>query len=130
MLAEIWRATAIVLVILVAGMQLIPKEYDEAAEVFGARPGSASSGSRCRCCKPSLQTALILRTVLAFEVFAVVSRSAARNFPVLVGETYNWQNDQPELRRRRRLRGAGHAISLAATAVYLRVLRVRPEQLT
>ncbi len=36
--AEIWRATAIVLVILVAGVQLVPKEYDEAAEVFGATP--------------------------------------------------------------------------------------------
>ena len=35
-LAEIWRATAIVMVILVAGMGLIPKEYCEAAEVFGA----------------------------------------------------------------------------------------------
>ena len=34
--AEIWRATAIVLVILVAGLQLIPREYGEAAEVFGA----------------------------------------------------------------------------------------------
>ena len=34
--AEVWRATAIVLVILVAGMGLIPREYYEAAEVFGA----------------------------------------------------------------------------------------------
>ena len=38
MLAEVWRATAIVLVILVAGLQLIPKEYGEAAEIFGATP--------------------------------------------------------------------------------------------
>ena len=37
-IAELWRATAIVLVILVAGMSLIPKEYYEAAEVFGASP--------------------------------------------------------------------------------------------
>ena len=37
-LAEIWRATAIMLVILVAGIGLIPKEYYEAAEVFGASP--------------------------------------------------------------------------------------------
>jgi multiple sugar transport system permease protein len=44
-IAEIWRATAIVLVILVAGVQLIPKEYNEAAEVFGASPWK----SRCRC---------------------------------------------------------------------------------
>jgi ABC-type sulfate transport system permease component len=35
-LAEVWRATAIMMVILVAGMGLIPKEYGEAAEVFGA----------------------------------------------------------------------------------------------
>lgn len=35
-LAEIWRATAIMLVILVAGIGLIPKEYYEAASVFGA----------------------------------------------------------------------------------------------
>ena len=37
-LAEIWRSTAIMMVILVAGMGLIPKEYYEAAEVFGAGP--------------------------------------------------------------------------------------------
>ncbi|MGQ9491813.1 MAG: carbohydrate ABC transporter permease [Anaerolineae bacterium] len=35
-LAEVWRATSIVFVILVAGLQGIPKEYFEAAEVFGA----------------------------------------------------------------------------------------------
>ena len=47
--AEVWRATAIVLVILVAGLQLIPKEYGEAAEVFGASRGRNSARSRCRC---------------------------------------------------------------------------------
>src|SRR5207237_385012 len=34
--AESWRATALVLVILLAGLQLIPREYFEAAELFGA----------------------------------------------------------------------------------------------
>ena len=47
--AEIWRATAIVLVILVAGVQVLPKEYGEAAAVFGASPWRGSSASRCRC---------------------------------------------------------------------------------
>ena len=42
-LAEVWRATAIVLVILVAGLQLIPKEYGEAAEIFGAASMDALS---------------------------------------------------------------------------------------
>jgi ABC-type sugar transport system permease subunit len=41
--------------------------------------------------KPSLQTALILRTILAFEVFAVVAALSGTKFPVLMSETYNWQ---------------------------------------
>ena len=35
-IAELWRATALVFVILVAGLQSIPKDYEEAAAVFGA----------------------------------------------------------------------------------------------
>src|SRR6266516_5465707 len=34
--AELWRSTAFVMVIFLAGLQGIPKEYSEAAEVFGA----------------------------------------------------------------------------------------------
>jgi multiple sugar transport system permease protein len=41
--------------------------------------------------KPSLQTALILRVILAFEVFAVVATLGGTNFPVLMSETYQWQ---------------------------------------
>src|SRR5689334_19448010 len=37
-IAELWRATSIVMVILVAGLQVIPKTYSEAAEIFGASP--------------------------------------------------------------------------------------------
>ncbi|MFV0411357.1 MAG: carbohydrate ABC transporter permease [Paracoccus sp. (in: a-proteobacteria)] len=72
-LAEIWRATAIMLVILVAGMGLIPKEYNEAAEVFGASPWKRFTRVTQPLLRPSLQTALILRVILAFEVFAVVA---------------------------------------------------------
>ncbi len=41
--------------------------------------------------RPSLQTALILRVILAFEVFAVVMALGGTNLPVLMGETYQWQ---------------------------------------
>jgi multiple sugar transport system permease protein len=92
-LAEIWRATAIVLVILVAGMGLIPKEYYEAAEVFGASRWKQFTKITLPLLKPSLQTALILRVILAFEVFAVVATLGGTNFPVLMGEIYNWQFD-------------------------------------
>ncbi len=92
-LAEIWRATAIILVILVAGMGLIPKEYYEAAEVFGASRWKQFTKVTLPLLKPSLQTALILRVILAFEVFAVVATLGGTNFPVLMGEIYNWQFD-------------------------------------
>ncbi|MEO1225334.1 MAG: sugar ABC transporter permease, partial [Pseudomonadota bacterium] len=87
-IAEIWRSTAIVLVILVAGMGLIPKEYYEAAEVFGAGPWKRFVKITLPMMRPSLQTALILRTILAFEVFAVVIALAGTNMPVLMGEVY------------------------------------------
>jgi len=82
-LAEIWRATAIVLVILVAGLQLIPTEYAEAAEIFGAKPWTRFRKITLPLLKPSIQSALILRTVLALEVFAVVYALSGRNYPVI-----------------------------------------------
>ncbi len=91
MLAEIWRATAIMLVILVAGIGLIPKEYNEAAEVFGAGRWKRFTKVTLPLLKPSLQTALVLRVILAFEVFAVVSALGGTNLPVLMGEVYDWQ---------------------------------------
>ncbi len=91
MLAEVWRATAIILVILVAGIGLIPKEYYEAAEVFGAGGWKRFTKITLPLLKPSLQTALMLRVILAFEVFAVVAALGGTNLPVLMGEVYNRQ---------------------------------------
>jgi multiple sugar transport system permease protein len=90
-LAEIWRATAIMMVILVAGMGLIPKEYGEAAEVFGATRWQRFRRVTLPMLRPSLQTALILRVILAFEVFAVVIALGGTNFPVLMEQTFQWQ---------------------------------------
>ena len=91
MLAEIWRATAIMLVILVAGIGLIPKEYYEAAEVFGAGAWKRFTNVTFPLLKPSLQTALVLRVILAFEVFAVVVALSGTQFPVLMSEVYERQ---------------------------------------
>jgi len=128
-LAELWRATAIVLVILIAGLQLIPKEFAEAAEIFGASPWTRFRRITLPLLKPSLQSALILRTVLAFEVFAVVYALGGRNFPVLAGEAFAWQNDNQNYGVATAYAVLIMAISLAATTVYLRALRTDPEQL-
>ena len=123
-LAEIWRATAIMMVILVAGMGLIPREYYEAAEVFGAGPWKRFTKVTLPMLRPSLQTAIILRVILAFEVFAVVVALAGTNLPVLMGETYQW-----EFALQDRGVAAAYAmlilvISIAATLVFLYTLRV------
>jgi len=126
-LAEMWRATAIVLVILVAGLQLIPKEFGEAADIFGATPWVKFRRITLPLLKPSLQSALILRTVLAFEVFAVVYALGGRNFPVLTGEAFVWQNENQNYGVAAAYAVLIMAVSLAATFIYLKALRARPE---
>jgi multiple sugar transport system permease protein len=126
--AEAWRATAIVLVILVAGVQLVPKEYGEAADVFGATPWQRFTRIMLPLLKPSIQTALILRTVLAFEMFAIVLSLGGRNFPVLVSEAFNWQYNNQDFGVAAAYAVVVMAVSLAATMVYIRVLSTPPEQ--
>ncbi len=123
-LAEIWRATAIMLVILVAGIGLIPKEYYEAAEVFGASPWKRFLRITLPLLRPSLQTALVLRVILAFEVFAVVQALGGTLFPVLMGETYAYQFDLLNSGAAAAMALIILVISIAATLVILRVLRV------
>ncbi|GFE50879.1 sugar ABC transporter permease [Roseobacter cerasinus] len=123
-LAEIWRATAIMLVILVAGIGLIPKEYCEAAEVFGASPWKRFTRITLPMLRPSLQTALVLRVILAFEIFAVVAALGGTLFPVLMGETYAYQFDLLNSGAAAAMALIILAISIGFTLVILRVLRV------
>lgn len=123
-LAEIWRATAIMLVILVAGIGLIPKEYYEAAEVFGASPWKRFLKITLPLLKPSLQTALVLRVILAFEVFAVVMALGGSLFPVLMGETFAYQFELLNSGAAAAIALIILAISIGFTLVILRILRL------
>jgi multiple sugar transport system permease protein len=122
-LAEVWRATAIVMVILVSGLGLIPKEYYEAAEVFGAGPWKRFVKVTLPMLRPSIQTALILRTIAAFEVFAVVVALGGTTLPVLMGETFNWQFALNDRNVASAYALVILAISILATLVFLRLLR-------
>jgi multiple sugar transport system permease protein len=123
-LAEIWRATAIMLVILVAGIGLIPKEYYEAADVFGASKWKQFIRITFPLLRPSLQTALVLRVILAFEIFAVVAALGGTLFPVLMGETYAYQFDLLNSGAAAAIALIILGISIAFTIIILRVLRV------
>jgi multiple sugar transport system permease protein len=126
-LAEVWRATAIVFIILVSGIQLVPKEYGEAAEVFGASAWTRFVKITLPLLKPSIQTALILRTILAFEVFAAVVALGGTNIRVLAGEAYSWQNDNQNYGVAAAYAVVILVLSLAATVVFLKALGERKE---
>ncbi len=87
-ITEVWRATAIVFVILFAGLQMISRDHIEAAEVFGATPWQRLRYIVFPMLKPSLQAALLIRTLFAFQIFGVVWVLAGRDIPILAGEAY------------------------------------------
>ncbi len=122
-LAELWRATSLVLVIVVAGLQGIARDYEEAAAVFGASPWRRLWTVTLPLLRPSLQVALILRTILAFQTFAVAQALTGENFPLLVGETYRWYVvlDNPGVAAALAL--VVLAASMVTSIVYLRTLR-------
>ncbi len=126
--AEVWRATSLVLVIVVSGMQGIPKDYDEAAAVFGATYLTRLKEVTLPLLKPSLQVALILRTILAIQTFAVAQALTGENFPLLVGETYRWYSflTNPNVATVYAL--VVLFISMITAVVYLRVLRDNSRQ--
>src|SRR6266542_162554 len=127
--AESWRATAIVLVILLAGLQLIPREYFEAADLFGASRLKRTMLIVLPMLRPSLQSALIIRTIFAFQTFAVVLALAGRQLPVLSYEAYDWYyNNRNEF-----IAAAFAALILLMTMTvvffYLRLLRVKDAEI-
>jgi multiple sugar transport system permease protein len=125
LMTEVWRATAFVMLILLSGLQLIPKDYAETAQVFGASPWQTLRHVTFPLLRASLQTALIIRTILAFEVFAPVMTLTGRLVPVLAGESYLWYS----LYRNPNVASAYGALILLLSAAftwwYLRFLRPR-----
>ncbi|MET0492177.1 MAG: sugar ABC transporter permease [Actinoplanes sp.] len=126
-IAELWRATSLVFVIVVAGMQGIPRDYDEAAAVFGATYWQRVRHVILPQLRPSLQVALILRTILALEAFAVAQALTGRNFPLLVGETYQWYYTLQNPNVATAIALVVLVLSILASIGYLRLMRRNPE---
>ena len=92
-LAEVWRAAPLVFIILLAGLQVISKDYLEAADVFGFSKWQKFIHITLPLVMPSLQSALLIRTLFAFQIFAVVWLLSGRDIPILAGETYYQQSE-------------------------------------
>ena len=124
-ITEIWRATAIVFIIIYAGLQMISHEYYEAAEVFGATTWQRFRYIVFPLLLPSLQAALIIRTLFAFQIFGVVWTLAGRDIPVLAGEAYYAQTEllRPGVASLYALIIAG--LSIAVGALYIKFFKAK-----
>ncbi|MFO7633628.1 MAG: SH3 domain-containing protein [Caldilinea sp.] len=127
-LAEIWRATAIVMVIVVSGLQAISHEVLEAADLFGANLWKRVRYVILPMLMPSLQVALILRTILALQVFAVViALSGGEVVTVLANEAYRQYYTLRNVNVAAAYAGLILVISMFTAVIYLRLVRSHEE---
>jgi len=126
-IAEAWRATSIIMIILVAGLQSIPREFLEAADVYGATNWQKIRRVILPMLRPSLQVALILRTILAFQVFATVIALAGSGLDVLAGEAQRWATDIDNDNVAAAYAGLILLLSLFSTVLFLVLLPTREE---
>jgi multiple sugar transport system permease protein len=71
-LADVWKTTPFVALLLLAGLQNIDRSVYEAAEVDGAGPWRQFVAITLPLLKPAILVALLFRTLDAFRVFDVV----------------------------------------------------------
>lgn len=127
-LAEVWRATSLVMVIVISGMQAISREVLEAAEIFGANLWQRIRHVILPLLKPSLQVALILRTILALQVFAVVvALSGGDIVTVLANETYRQYYDLRNFNVAAAYASFILLLSMISAVFYLRAVRTQEE---
>ena len=86
--ADAWKVTPLVMLILLAGLQAIPRQLYEAAQTDGAGPGQQFLRITLPLLRPALTMALIVRGVDAFRIFALPLALAGRHLPVLSTYAY------------------------------------------
>ncbi|HLU37245.1 MAG TPA: ABC transporter permease subunit, partial [Thermomicrobiales bacterium] len=111
-----------------AGLQGIPKDYLEAADVFGASFWQKTTRVILPMLRPSLQVALILRTILAFQAFAVVIALAGQAMTVLSAEAYRWYQDYRDPHVAAAYAALILLLSILSTVLFLWLVPVRKEQ--
>lgn len=127
---DVWKTTPFVALLLLAGLQVIPEELNEAAEVDGANPIQRFFAVTLPLLKPIIVVALIFRTMDALRIFDMIWILTTGQFGTETIGTYNYRNlmDYGQL-------GYGSTISVAIflllgvfIVVYTMFLPVEEEQ--
>ncbi|MFQ5881022.1 MAG: carbohydrate ABC transporter permease [Candidatus Methylomirabilales bacterium] len=86
--ADMWKVTPLVMLILLAGLESIPGELYEAAVTDGAGPWHRFRHVTLPLLKPSITAALIIRGIDAFRIFALPLTLVGRTTPVFSTYAY------------------------------------------
>lgn len=126
--ADTWRMLPLMVIMLLAALQTVPKANLEAAFVDGAGTFRRFLAVYLPCLKPMLLVILVLRTIQAFRVFDIIyvlTKGGPANGTMVISfygyyETFNYLNY-----------GKGSTIAiivslliLALSTIYMRILRM------
>jgi trehalose/maltose transport system permease protein len=89
--ADVWRSSPYVAIILLAGLQLVPRELYDAATIDGATTWKRFWHITLPILTPTLLVALILRTVDAFRMFDLVAVMTEGDAETATAAYYNRQ---------------------------------------
>jgi trehalose transport system permease protein len=87
-LADIWKALPLVVLILLAGLESIPGDVYEAADVDGATGWRKFLDMTLPLLMPAITMALILRAIDAFRIFDIAMVIAGQSIPVMSSFVY------------------------------------------
>jgi trehalose transport system permease protein len=87
-LADLWKTTPLVVLILLAGLEAIPGDVYEAADVDGADGWRRFWDHTIPLLMPSITMALILRVIDAFRIFDIALVLAGQAIPVMSSFVY------------------------------------------
>jgi len=127
-IVDAWQVIPSVMIILLAGLQNIPRETEEAGYVFGGNYFTVLRKITIPILGPTIQTAVILRLIAAIQIWLIIVVLIGHNrVPVLVERIVYYHKEVSRLEISP-LMVAGYTILVTvivsiAAAVYLRVFR-------
>ncbi|MGB3328686.1 MAG: sugar ABC transporter permease [Thermomicrobiales bacterium] len=87
-LSDLWKATPLVVLILLSGLEAIPGDVYEAADVDGASAWHKFWDHTIPLLMPAITMALILRAIDAFRIFDIAMVIAGQAIPVMSSFVY------------------------------------------
>jgi trehalose transport system permease protein len=82
-IADMWKVTPLVMLVLLAGLQNIPDDVYEAARIDGANPRQTFRHITLPLLKPAITMAVVIRGIDSFRIFELPLVLAGKSEPVL-----------------------------------------------